>query len=281
MVGASGALGREVVALLQARGFDVRALGRSPARLAALGADEAWAADLTDAAALRGCCAGVEAVISCAGASMALGGFRDRRSFEEVDAAGNRKLLAEAERAGVGRLVYVSLFGASGLLVTEYARAHERFVAALRASEVPHVVVRPTGFFRTVGELVGMVRRGVGVVVGPGEARTNHVHEADVALACVEALSGEAGEVAIGGPEAFTRRELVELAFAAVSKRPRIVHVPPAVLRAGASLARLVQPRLGGLLHFGVEVSLVDVVAPAVGTHRLEPYLRALARERI
>ena len=136
-------------------------------------------------------------VISCAGASMNLKDLRDRTSFTAVDFLGNRNLLEEAKWAHVSKFIYVSLFGADKLLGTEYASAHERFVDLLRSSELASTIVRPTGFFAFQAAIVEMARKGHGIVVGSGEARTNPVHEADVAEICAAAIQGSAREISI------------------------------------------------------------------------------------
>lgn len=279
VAGATGQLGRQVMGELGRRGWRVRAMARDRARLAALGlpAEGALRADLSDPASLRAACAGADAVVSCAGASMRLGGLGDRRGFMAVDWAGNRALLQAARAAGVRRFVYVSVFGAERLRGTVYVDAHERFVDALAASGMEHAVVRPTGFFSFLGEVVRMAARGRGAVVGDGRARTNPVHEADVAAACADALAGTERGIDVGGPETFTRRELVELAFHVVGRAPRITAVPPGAFRAAAALARPLNPRIAALLAFGAEVSLVDCVAPVRGARRLEDHFRALA----
>lgn len=281
VAGASGQLGRYVVHALKRHGYRVRALTREPARLReALGgdgaADEVVQADLCDAASLAGACDGVHGVIGCAGASMDLNAVRDRRSFADVDARGNANLLAEARRAGVRRFVYVSLHGGPAM-AGEYAAAHESFVAALGGSGIAHTVVRPTGFFSFLGEILRMAEKGRGPVIGDGSARTNPIHEADLAEVCVAALTSDAREIAAGGPQTLTRREIVETAFAAAGRRPRILRVPVWIFRGVAVAARPFNPRLAALLAFGADVSQVDCVAPARGTRTLDAYFRELA----
>lgn len=275
VAGASGMLGREVVAELRRRGDRVRALTRDPRR--APFADEVAVGDLEDPASLRAAVAGVDAVVSCAGASMALGGFGDRRSFARVDHLGNRALLAAARDAEIRRFVYVGVWGGERLMRTEYCAAHERFAAELAASGLPFTVVRPTGFFGFFGEVLRMARKGRGPVIGDGTARTNPVHEADVAAACADALTDSETHIGVGGPDTFTRREIVELAFRAAGRPVRLMHVPPGLFRTVAAVTRPLNPRLGALLHFGTEVSQVDCVAPVRGTRRLEEHFRQLA----
>ena len=276
VAGASGQLGRHVVDELKRKGFRVRALTRSPARLASGAADEVARGDLADPASLAAACAGVDAVVSCAGASMDMAAFRDRRSFFAVDWRGNRNLLDAAKAAGVRRFVYVSLHGGRAMMDTEYAAAHERFVDHLARSGVSHTVVRPTGFFSFLGEIGKMARKGRGVVIGDGGARTNPIHEADLAEVVVSALESEEAEIPVGGPEVLTRREIVEAAFRAAGRQGKIVRVPPAVFRAAAALMRPINPRVAALLAFGARVSVVDCVAPAHGTRRLEDYFREI-----
>lgn len=277
VAGAAGTLGRAVVRQLKEQGHWVRGLSRSVRRLRGLPLDETFEGDLTDPESIQGCCDRVDAVLSCAGASMRLDDFAERRSFEAIDFAGNRNLLAEARRAAAAKFVYVSLHAADRLLATEYARSHERFVALLRSSGMPSTVVRPTGFFSVFGEVFQMARKGRGVVIGSGEARTNPVHEEDVAAVCVEALGRPEAEIAVGGPEVYTRRQIVEIAFEVAGRPAKITRIPSWLFRGLVAPTRLWNRRLHALMVFGAAVSVVDVVAPAVGRRDLRSYFRELA----
>lgn len=276
--GATGALGREVAALLSGQGVRVRALGRNERRLEAAPAAERRVIDLLSPGTLAGVCHGARALVICSGASMQFGRWRDRASFHSVDYLGNLSLLGEARRAGVRKVIAVSLAGALAVRQTEYARAHEQFVQALHASGLDHCVVRPTGFFSTFAALLGLAARGVGAVTGTGHARTNPIHESDVARACLEALETNERQLVVGGPEVFTRARLAELAFDALSRPPRVVRVPGWVVQtAVAGPLGWANPRLAALVRFGVAVSATDVIAPAYGTRRLGDYLREYA----
>jgi uncharacterized protein YbjT (DUF2867 family) len=279
IAGATGTLGRAAVRQLKAQGDFVRGLGRFVPTLRPLPLDETFEGDLTRPESLEGCCDGVDTVLSCAGASMRLDAWGDRVSFAAVDFAGNRNLLAEAQRAGVGRFVYVSLHAAERLLRTEYARAHEGFVALLRRSGLPFTVIRPTGFFGFFGEILRMAQKGQGVVIGSGAARTNPVHEEDVAAVCAAAVRGGESEISVGGPDTFTRREIVELAFGVVEKAPKIRRIPPWFFRGLVAPVVLLNPRIHALMAFGAAVSTIDVVAPAVGRRDLKTYFQSLVQE--
>lgn len=275
VAGATGAVGRHAVQLLLAAGHSVRALSRKPVRPAPTASYEVLGADLTRPETLAGVCAGIDAVIACAGASRQLDTLTQRSGFLTVDLQGNRHLLAEARRAGAARLVYVSLAGAAALLGTEYAEAHERFAEELAASGIPFAVVRPTECFQAFAVYGRMARAGIVPFIGSGLSRTNPIHEAEVARACVEALARPEESRMIGGPETFTRHRLAEMAFDAIGQPPRLLSVPPALLRAAVFLGKPFHPRLSAALDFGLWASQVDLVAPAYGTRRLGDYLRA------
>ncbi len=282
VAGAGGRLGSRVLRELGRRGHATRALVRNPARASAGGvrAGEVFTADARERGALGGACEGVGAVVSAMGASLALGLTRGGGSYGAVDHAANLNLLDEARAAGVRKFVYVSLYGAERMRGLAYVDAHEEFVAALSRSGLDYAVVRPTGFFYVFAEIFKMAReRGRALVIGNGEARTNPVHEEDVARACADAVAGTAREIPLGGPETFTRREIAELAFAALGKRPKITTVPAGLMRAAAAPLKLFDRRLYDLFDFGVAASTNDLVAPPSGIRSLKEYFRELASE--
>lgn len=276
VAGGTGVLGREVVRELAGRGHDVRVCARRPG-------PEGVVADVMRPETLKGLCDGVDVVVSTVGGSLDIRKVRDRTSYDSVDHLGNRALLEEAERAGVRRFVYVSVFSTPKLRRLEYVAAHVRFEEALRESCLEWGVVRPTGVFAFFLEVLNMASKGRAVVLGDGSARTNPVHEADVAATVADAVAAEdrAVERDMGGPDTLSRREIAETAFRAVGREPRITGTPPGALRAAAAMFLPMNPRLSALLRFGTEVSMIDAVAPAVGTRRLEDYFlerRAPAR---
>lgn len=276
LAGAAGRLGRHVMGELESRGREVRALVRDPCNLA--GEDvEVFGCDARNAESLRGACEGVGSVISALGASLALRYTPPGATYRDVDLNANLNLLAEARRAGVRRFVYVSLYGAESLRGLGYVDAHEEFVGALAASGVGYAVVRPTGFFYVFEEVFRMARRGRAMLVGRGDARTNPIHEADVARACVEALESDVNELNVGGPDVFTRREVALLAFEALGRRPKLTSLPPGLMRSLIKPLKFFDRRLYDLLDFGAAVSTTDVVAPAYGTRGLVEHFSKLA----
>ncbi len=276
VAGASGAIGRGVVAALRSRGDTVRALVRRPRPAGALGEGvEIRAVSAARPGALAGVCDGMDAVVSCLGApvSMSLGA---RASYLAVDTPANETLLDQALRANVSRFVYVSLHVEPAYAHTAYVRAHEHVVDRLRrADTLTGTVIRPTGLYCAMADFLRLARWGFAPLIGDGRARTNPVHEHEVAAACVDALGGGPGDVELGGPEVLTRRDIVELAFAALGKRPRLFRLPPGLFGVMGTIARPLHPRLGDLMRFFAAVASSDALAPARGTMRLSEYFAA------
>lgn len=278
VAGATGELGRHVVAALKGRGCWVRVLSRSRGRAAALGADDVAIGDATKAEGLSGVCAGVERVFSCLGQSVGTDFSNRGPGYHAVDYVANHNLLEAARQAGVRRFVYVSVLGADAHPGIAYLRAHADVAAELRRSGLGYAVIQPTGFFSAYAAFFDMARQGRGVVFGDGSARTNPIHDADLAEVCAGAvLSDTDDEVAAGGPDIHSRREVLELAFAALGRPPRIVSAPAWVPGAMGAVARPFAPRVGELMAFLGAVSGADFVAPVRGARRLADYFRELA----
>lgn len=295
VAGATGYLGRFVAQALAARGLRVRALVRDEAKLALPGqalapavgeaVDEMVVGDLTRPESLRGVCDGAAAVFS----SVSLMAGRDAPDWHAVDYRGNCNLLREAERAGVRRFVYVSVFNADRLPDVPMVAAHEAFADELAASPIESVVIRPTGYFSDLGTYVRMARSGRVYLLGSGDEKLNPIHGADLAEVCVDALTGPAGSlpssIDVGGPEVLTQREIAALAANAVCdagirrRRPAVTTIPLGIARAVVALVRVFNRQRGDLLRFFVESASMNHVAPAFGSRTLREHFAALVRE--
>lgn len=276
VVGASGRLGREVVPLLAAHGYAVRGAARHAVRVPAPAIPVR--ADLLDPASLRAACRGVDVVVMAAGAPLTLRPILGHPGFHAVDGRGTVLLVRVARELGVTRFVYVSVYAPPGFAGGPYVAAHREAAEAVRASGMAWSVVQPTGFFSTFEVLLPLARLGLIPEIGDGAARTNPIHERDLAEVVLRAVEGQEGDVPVGGPEVLSRRQIAEAAFAAVGRAPRMVHLPDALLRLGRWLAAPADRRLAELLRFLDAVSRTDVVAPAAGVRTLAAHLRERAR---
>lgn len=275
IAGATGGIGREAVRAAKAAGWFVRATGRRISKVQGM-ADEAIAADALDPAALRGLADGADAVLSCLGAPLSMTSA-DKRSLFDVDTKANQRVLEEAQRAGVKRFVYVSMALGEGYNHTTYVQSHERFVQMLQASGIANTIIRPTGVFWAMAEMLDYARKGMLPVIAGGSARTNPVHEADVAEACVSALEDGPAEISIGGPEIFTRKQIADEMFHALGKPPKTLSLPTGIFRLIAGLQGIGSPRKKELFDFFAAVATSECVAPPTGKRNLREYLKLRA----
>ncbi|NQW64054.1 MAG: NAD-dependent epimerase/dehydratase family protein [Deltaproteobacteria bacterium] len=118
VTGATGFLGRHVVAAAKGAGWRVRVLARATSNLGPIAGlyDEVHTGDVTDAASLRGSCEGVTAVVhcACAVASTFDAGRAADAAFMAVNAEGTANLADEVLKVPGLRFVQVSSTAAMG-----------------------------------------------------------------------------------------------------------------------------------------------------------------------
>ncbi|MFJ8476579.1 SDR family oxidoreductase [Kitasatospora sp. NPDC094011] len=212
VTGATGTLGREVVRLLVARGVAVRGLSR---RARAAGDGVEWVVgDLVTGAGLAQALAGVGTVVDCA----------TTQGKQDVAAVG--RLVAEARRAGVGHLVYVSIVGIDRVPLAYY-RAKLGCERVVRESGLGWTVLRATQFHDLVLKAFDLsARLPVFPVVSGARIQPVEVREVAVRVAGLVGRepAGFAPEVA--GPQVRSYRELAEAYLRAAGRRRVLVPLP-------------------------------------------------------
>ncbi|MFJ3883300.1 NAD-dependent epimerase/dehydratase family protein [Streptomyces sp. NPDC090077] len=166
ITGATGFIGSAVVAELArfrggpeagSRGFVLRAVGRRPPREAGR-VDEWFRADLSDPDSLRECCDGADVLLHLASR---IGS--DERDCDTVNVRGTAALMAEAEAAGVRRIVHLSTSAV-------YGQGPHRGISV---DEVLPAPVSAVSRSRLAGEgpalAAGAVVLRPGLVIGPGD----------------------------------------------------------------------------------------------------------------
>lgn len=258
VLGAGGTLGRLVSAELVARGHRVVAIRRAEAR---------------HPAAIARSAPGV--IIDCVGASTAMALGKGWRGYGAVDTPIGLAAVEAARRCDA-RMVYVGVHHTPEQRDTAYVAAHERVVDGMRS--IDGCVVRATGCFSAYLALLPMARRGFLVDIGAGRARTNPIDERDLTDVVVDAaLGGGPREVAAGGPQVMTRREIYEHVAVLAQRRVRIVGTPRWIARIGATLLRLIHPRFSQFTEFACGLARHDVIAPVLGTRRFADYATVAA----
>ena len=239
ITGANGFVGRHVIALLldDVPSEDIRAIVRDPVRAAAelpnAGLDVRQA-DVTRPETLRGVFDGVDAVVH----TVAIPTER-QGTFTRVNADGARAVVREAERAGVRRLVDVSAIGASPDSPYPFLRTKGEGQAAVEASAIPHVVLRPSLLFGPGDDFFHRLRFALRFPIVPlpggGTARFQPLHVEDLARAVRAALFGTmSGVFEVGGPDPVTYRELLAETMRAYGIRRPTMPVPVFLMKPAA-----------------------------------------------
>ena len=276
--GGGGLVGRAVVAEL-ARDHEIRSVHRHPSP------DEArlgvrWVpADLTEPVDWERWLDGVDVVVNLAWYRWG-SDRRFRRLYE-----GLSRLLAAAVRRGVPRFLQLSVPPAPTSLETgiPYLTYKRRFDRDLAGSGLSYAVLRPTMIFGARDVLLGVMMRTIRrypffLMFGDGGFHLSPIASSDVARIVRKfSESEETGTFDLGGPASYRYRELTDLMFQLLGKRPRYAHLSPMGAR---RLARLLQGIGSTLLYeYEVEWLVSDMLAlpPYEGLarplERVEPYL--------
>ena len=145
------------------------------------------------------------------------------------------KLFEAAKRAGVKRVVHVSITNPSEDSPLQYFSGKARLEQALESSGVSYAILRPAVLFGKEGILVNniawMLRRfPVFGVFGDGEYKLQPIYVDDLAQLAVEQGSRNEDVILDAiGPETFQFRELVEQIGALIDKRRPIFRVAPSI----------------------------------------------------
>lgn len=280
LAGASGALGMEVAKQLSTSSVPFRALvsnNDSAKKLEPFTADT-WVADAQNPHELEGMCDGVSHVFSSLGKSVSLF-TSDHQDYEKIDYECNKNILREAEKAGVERFIYSSILGSGPENKLHLARVHYQVQQLLEKSPVAHTVIKPTGFFSGLHDLVIMGKKGLIPVIGPGDFRTNPIHHMDLAKKAMEVLSDGPETIEVGGPEILTRKEIALIIQQ--KTKSRIIHLPEMVVRMGLPVFSLLTKDLSTNLDFFTYVTTRDMIAPSYGSHRFQDYIDELDLEKM
>ena len=250
VTGANGFLGRHLVARLRAAGRPVRAvISERPGAERELpeggAGSEVRRVDVRRAETLRGVFDGCEAVVH----TVAVPTER-AQSFGAVNVGGVANVVAEADRAGAGRLVHVSAIGADPASPYPYLRSKGEGQALVARSGIPSVVLRPSLLFGEGDDffhrLVFSLAFPIVPVPGDGKARFQPLHVDDLAAALLAAASRPLAEVRgvheVGGPEPITYDDLLAETMRGTGKRRPMLHLPVILMKPPAIVMGLLMP---------------------------------------
>ena len=240
VVGAASQVGYHLLPLLVEAGHYVAAVSRAPAPADSRGA--VWHQfDLSDPATLSRCSLRLATVISLAPIRIL------PRLLEPLADLGASRLIAFSSTSRFTKAE--SADPNERDLAAAFVRSEDALARGCQLRGIDWTILRPTlvyspGLDRNVTEIARFILRfGFFPIVGAAIGKRQPVHAADLAAACVTVLAESKAcnrAYNLSGGETLTYREMVERIFHALSRAPRIVSVPPGLLKAAVNIARVV-----------------------------------------
>lgn len=210
----------------------------------------------------------------------------NHRLFKHADAVRNTLALFEAaRRAGVQRIVHVSITNPSEASTLEYFRGKAILEKALIESGISHAILRPAVLFGKEDILINNIawvlrRLPVFGVFGNGRYRVQPIYVDDLAALAVEQGHNRENVIVNAiGPETFTFRELVARIARLIGIQRPIVSVPPSL---GYTVGWLLGKFVGDVVITkdeieGLMADLLYVDAPPAGQTILTEWVKSHA----
>ena len=237
VAGGTGFIGRVLCQILDRRGHDVTAAGRSPSRSVA--GIQTTALDVTDAD-LTDTVAGHDAVVNLVALPSHV---QPARSHDAVHRQGTQNLVSASETTGVDRFVQMSALGVDSDVETAYFAAKRAGERIVRDSDLDWVIYRPSVVFGDGCAFLPFLRKLAAARVVPlpggGGLRIQPIWVDDLAAVLADGVEADrhTGETyELGGPDVLTLAETVLLL------RPNavILPLPMPVAAAGAMIAEYI-----------------------------------------
>ena len=249
VTGATGFLGRRVVAELLARRHQVRCLVHSPGRERLLAG---WDVDIhygniMDTESISQAMYDVQSVVHLVGIIRARRGL----SFDHVHRQGTANVAEAASGGGAREIIYVSALGATHN--PAYPYLHSKYQGELRIvnSGISYTILRPSVIFGPGDEfltaLAGLVRLGPVVpVIGSGRNRLQPVALDDVAHCIADSVGNslvKGKTLSLGGPSRLSYNDLLDEVALAMGRHIRRVHIPVALAQPMIAVMQGLLPR--------------------------------------
>lgn len=274
VAGATGYLGFYVVQELKKRNYWIRVLIRKEEqkeRFKKIDVDEFFVGEVTKPETIKDLTKDIDWVFTSIGITRQ----KDGLTYMDVDFQGNLNLLEEAEKNNVELFQYVSVLGSEKVPNLKIIQAKEKFVEALKKSKLAFSIVRPTGYFSDLKEVLTMANSGKVYLIGTGEYKINPISGHDLAIVCVDSMEGKKEIVNVGGPKIYTQNEIAQVAFDALGKKGKIVHIPLWVRDIIVSFLRVfTSSKFFGPLEFFLTAMTIDGHTDTYGNELLEDFYK-------
>ena len=249
ITGATGFIGRAIIAQARAAGHRVRAIVRDPTQARWLADQfdcELAAGNVLDAPPLAGALAGVQGVIHLVGIIHE----RGAQTFDRVHRQGTANVVAAAQTAGVARFIHMSALGVRPGARSRYHQTKWAAEELVRQSGLAWTIFRPSVVYgsgdQSINQLAKLVQFAPVIpVLGNGRSKIQPISVAAVAKCFVAALNQAGTErqtYDLCGPVALTWNELYDQLLAAQQRHKLKCHLPLPVARVMAAVAECLLP---------------------------------------
>ena len=236
VAGATGFLGSEICRQLISKNKKVKGLVRTtsdPHKVAQLKESgvETIEGDLKDKGSLESALAGISAIISTVSSTLSR---QEGDSIKTVDEEGQANLIDAAVAAGVDQFVYIS-FCALGDCPLQTAK--RKVETHLAESGLKYTILQPTYFMEVwLSPVLGFdYPNAKATIFGEGRNKTSWIAIKDVASFAVASLDNPAAVnriIELGGPDALSPLEVVNIFEATKGKKFELQFVPEEALKA-------------------------------------------------
>jgi len=241
VTGAAGFIGRNVVRKLT-EDHDVVGMVYNPDDMDTiedLGA-EAVRGDVTDPATLAGKLKDIDIIVHLVG--IIQGSTED---FERIHVEGTTNLLKEA--SGLEQFIYISALGCQSRS-TPYFDTKYRAEEAVKDSGHSYTIFRPSIVYGPDDSFINLLidqieDAPIAPVLGSGDYRIQPIHVEDLAAIIEQAIDNRKAEddtFEVGGPGIISLEHLIDIILEKKGWDRRKVHIPMALARLGAPMARRV-----------------------------------------
>ena len=233
--GGSGFIGRYVVRDLVKRGFRVRVPMRRPHTgldlkvMGNVGQVQLVQANLRFPQSIRAAVAGSDAVINLVAILFEAG----PQTFDSLHVEGTRNLAEAVAAEGITNFAHISAIGADADAESDYARTKGEAEAIVRALVPTADILRPSIVFgpedQFFNRFASMSTLAPALpLIGGGKTRFQPVYVADVAEAVATVIArGTSGETyELGGPKAYTFRDLMRFLLETVDRKRILAPIP-------------------------------------------------------
>jgi UDP-glucose 4-epimerase len=271
VTGASGFVGRAVVAELAEAGHAVRAAMRQPADIFARSVEVVAVSDLTRPVEWRALLKGIETVVHLAGIAHAGPGIAEE-AYDRINRLATAELAGAARSAGIRHLVFMSSIRAqSGPSFAKtlreddaphptdaYGRSKIAAEDAVRAAGVPFTILRPVLIYGrdvkgNLARLIELARKPWPLPLGLCGNRRSLLARENLIGAIQLTLASPVTKnqtYIVADPAPLTLAEIVAALRAGEERRPGLLPIPPALIAMAArAIGRDEEwQRLGGSL---------------------------------